>query len=152
MLAWCSEPIIRSEGFSAWRRTSYFRGHVTFHMLAVEHLGFVAAGIRKKTKECPYYLCSKTCINLGFTIRTIWNFYSTAVEENFERKMFVDTRINACTHKTRQTCNSFSLLPFQEDCLLFFASFIFEIWKGGGGVATPVTPLSIRQWNIINQL
>ena len=25
--------------------------------------------------------------------------------------------------KTRQTCNPFSLLPFQEDCLLFFALF-----------------------------
>ena len=37
-------------------------------------------------------------------------------EENVERKMFVDTRINACTHKTRQTRNSFSLFSFQEDC------------------------------------
>ena len=42
-------------------------------------------------------------------------------EEKFERKMYVDTRINACTHKTRQTC---SLLPFQEDCLLFLLCFI----------------------------
>ena len=25
--------------------------------------------------------------------------------------------------KTRHTCNSFSFLPFQEDCLLFFALF-----------------------------
>ena len=41
-------------------------------------------------------------------------------EENFGRKMFVDTRINACIHiKTRQTCNSFSLLPFQGDCPLY---------------------------------
>ena len=45
-------------------------------------------------------------------------------EEHFERKMFVvrllHARINACTHKNyRQTCISFSLLPFQEDCLLF---------------------------------
>ena len=44
-------------------------------------------------------------------------------EENFEIYMFVDTRINACTQKTSQTCNPFSLLPFQEDCLLFFALF-----------------------------
>ena len=46
--------------------------------------------------------------------------------------------------KTRQTCNSFSLLPFQEDCLLFFCfdlllSFIFEIQRGGGG-STPSPP------------
>ena len=41
-------------------------------------------------------------------------------EENFERTMFV----NACTHKkARQTCNPFSLLPFQEGCLLFFTLF-----------------------------
>ena len=38
-------------------------------------------------------------------------------KENFEGKMFVDTRVQI---KTRQRCNSFSLLPFQEDCLLFF--------------------------------
>ena len=45
--------------------------------------------------------------------------------------------------KTRQTCNSFSLLPFQEDCLLFFALFhsslLFSFWnlKGGGGGCNP---------------
>ena len=73
-------------------------------------------------------------------------------EENFERKMFVDTRINACTHKTRQTRNSFSTLPFQQDCLLIFALFHYsllflklEIGGGGGGAATPVSPLYIRQ-------
>ena len=51
----------------------------------------------------------------------------------------VSTRVNI---KTRQMFNSFSLLPFQEDCLLFFSlllSFIFEILKGGG-VATLVIP------------
>ena len=48
-------------------------------------------------------------------------------EENFERKMFVVTYINACTHKTRQTYNSFSLLPFQEDCILFFALFYYSL-------------------------
>ena len=54
--------------------------------------------------------------------------------------------IHVSTHvhiKTRQTCNSFSLLPFQEDCLLFFAlvyySLLFLKFEGGGG-ATPVTP------------
>ena len=44
-------------------------------------------------------------------------------EGNFEGKMFlihVSTRVHI---KTRQTCNSFSLLLFQEDCLLFFALF-----------------------------
>ena len=46
--------------------------------------------------------------------------------------------------KTTQTCNSFSLLHFQENCLLFFCivllhSFIYDIWKEeGGGVATPI--------------
>ena len=57
-------------------------------------------------------------------------------KENFERKMFVDTRINACT------CNSFYLLPFQEDCLLFFALFYYSLLflKFERGVATPVTP------------
>ena len=42
--------------------------------------------------------------------------------------------------KTRQTCNSFSLLPFQEDCLQFFALFYYSLLfsKGEGG-ATPVT-------------
>ena len=67
-------------------------------------------------------------------------------EENFERKMFVDT------HKTRQTCNSFSPLPFQQDCLLIFALFYYsllflklEIGGGGGGAATPVFPLFIPQ-------
>ena len=35
-------------------------------------------------------------------------------EENVERKMFVDTRINACKHKTRQTRNSFSLFFFSS--------------------------------------
>ena len=39
--------------------------------------------------------------------------------------------------KTRQTCNSFSLLPFQEDCLLFFALFYYtflflKLERGGG--------------------
>ena len=48
--------------------------------------------------------------------------------------------------KTRQTCNSFSLLPFQEDCLLFFFALfyyflLFLKFEKGGGVATPVPPL-----------
>ena len=45
--------------------------------------------------------------------------------------------------KTRQTCNSFSLLPFQEDCLLFFAlyyryySLLFLKFERGGGLQPP---------------
>ena len=46
-------------------------------------------------------------------------------EEKLDRKMFVDTRINACNIKARQTCSTFSLLPFKEDCLLFFALFSY---------------------------
>ena len=45
--------------------------------------------------------------------------------ENFERKMFVDTCINACTHKNyRHICNSLSL---QEDSFLFFALFYYSL-------------------------
>ena len=52
------------------------------------------------------------------------------------------------TKKTRKTCNSISLLPFQEDGLLFFfcfvllLSFIFEIWKGGCNSSNPPPPRS----------
>ena len=69
----------------------------------------------------------------------------------FWKKMFVDTRINTCTctHKTRQTCNSFSLLPFQENCLLFFALFYYSLLflKFERGVATPVFPPPSRSAN-----
>ena len=59
-------------------------------------------------------------------------------EENFGRKMFVDTRIIS----TRQTCNSFSLLPFQEDCLLFFALFYYSLlfFKFERGGCNPRNP------------
>ena len=62
--------------------------------------------------------------------------------------MFVDTRINTCTctHKTRQNCNSLSLLPFQENCLLFFALFyslLFLKFERGGGVQPPYYPLPL---------
>ena len=64
-------------------------------------------------------------------------------EENFERKMFFYTRIKHVPIKTRQICNSFSLLLFQEDCLLFFAlcyySLLFLKFETEGG-ATPVNP------------
>ena len=51
----------------------------------------------------------------------------------------VSTRVRI---KTSQTCNSFSLLPFQGDCLLFFALFYYSILflKFERGIATPVTP------------
>ena len=59
--------------------------------------------------------------------------------------MFVDTRINTCTctHKTRQNCNSLSLLPFQENCLLFFALFnslLFLKFERGGGCNPRIPP------------
>ena len=57
-------------------------------------------------------------------------------EENFERKILlihVSTRVHT---KTRQTCNSFSLLPFQEDFFLFFVLFYYSLlflkFEGGG--------------------
>ena len=53
----------------------------------------------------------------------------------------VSTRVHI---KTRQTCNSFSFLPFQEDCLLFFLlCFItlFYFWNLKGGLQLPLLPL-----------
>ena len=52
--------------------------------------------------------------------------------------------------KTRQICNSFSLLPFQEDGLLYFALFFYSLLflKFERGVATPVTPLLDPPMNI----
>ena len=64
-------------------------------------------------------------------------------KETFERKIFVihvSTRVHIIT---RQKCNSFSLLPFQEYCLLFFAMFYYSFFflkcEGGGG-CNPRTP------------
>ena len=85
----------------------------------------------------------------------------------FKRKIFVYTRVSTHVHiNNRQPCNSFSLLLFQIDCLLFsfffffffflkffvsffffffffaffFSSLFFFNFEGGGG-AIPVTPL-----------
>ena len=58
--------------------------------------------------------------------------------------MIVDRYVSTLVHiKTRQTCNSFSLLPFEEDCLLFFALFYYSLLflKFERGVATPIIPL-----------
>ena len=48
------------------------------------------------------------------------------------RKILKEECLTRVHIKTRQTCNSLSLLSFQEDCLLFFCfvsllSFSFEI-------------------------
>ena len=51
-------------------------------------------------------------------------------EENFERKIFVDTLIIHI--KTRQICNSFSLLPFKR--------IVFQF------ITLPFSPLQIHQW------
>ena len=53
--------------------------------------------------------------------------------------------------KTRQTGNSFLLLPFQEDCLLFFALFYNSLlfFKRGGGGCNPRNPPS-RSTNAID--
>ena len=54
--------------------------------------------------------------------------------------MHVSTRVHI---KTRHACNYLSLLPFQGDCLLFFALiyYILLFLKLERGVATPVSPL-----------
>ena len=69
----------------------------------------------------------------------------------FRKKKWLLIHVPTRVHiKTRQTCKSFCLLPFQEDCLLFLALFyysllIFEIWKGGGGCNARNPPPQIRQ-------
>ena len=58
-----------------------------------------------------------------------------------------NVHVSARVHiKTRQTCNSFSLLPFQKDFLLFFALFYYSLLflkneKGGGGCNPSNPPL-----------
>ena len=50
----------------------------------------------------------------------------------------VSTRVHI---KTRQTCNSFSLLPFQVECPLFFALFYYSLlflkFERGEGLQPP---------------
>ena len=64
-------------------------------------------------------------------------------EENFERKMFVDTRINACTHKNKIYMQRFLSFFFSRGLSsIFFALFYYTLLflKFERGVATPVTP------------
>ena len=63
------------------------------------------------------------------------------------RKIFKENclliHVSTCVNmKTRQTCNSFSFLPFQEDCLLCFALFYYSLLflKFGRGVQPPYPP------------
>ena len=61
----------------------------------------------------------------------------------------VSTRVHVHI-KTRKICNSFSLLPFQEDCLLFFLlCFItpFYFWNLKGGGCNPRRPTPFRSAN-----
>ena len=52
----------------------------------------------------------------------------------------ISTRVHI---KTRQTCNTFSHLPFQKDCLLFFALFYHSLLFlkfERGGLQPPYPP------------
>ena len=57
-------------------------------------------------------------------------------EENFERKMFVDTRINACTHKNQTKMQLFLSSSFSRGlssifCFVFFFFFFFYMYDYG---------------------
>ena len=72
------------------------------------------------------------------------NFSKGGLRRKILKEKCLLIQVSTCVHiKTRQTCNSFSLLPFQEDCLLFFALFYYSLlflkFERGGGVAIPVT-------------
>ena len=59
----------------------------------------------------------------------------------------ISTRVHI---KTRQTSNTFSLLSFQEDCLLFLLCLItynthFYFWNLNGELQPPYPPPQIRQ-------
>ena len=62
----------------------------------------------------------------------IQKFFKGGVEEEKCLLIHVSTHVHI---KTTQTYNSFSLLTFQEDCLLFFALFDYSLLllKGRGG-------------------
>ena len=103
-------------------------------------------------KIFPMQCADKYCN--AWRVRSLRNSNAGADQENFQRGrglrreilkkksllIHVSTRVHI---KTRQTCNSFSLLPFQEDCLLFFALFyyslLFSKFDRGGG-CNPCNP------------
>ena len=81
--------------------------------------------------------------------RGSWNFSKGGGCE--EEKMFVNKRFNACTNKTRQTCNSLSSFLSRGLSSIFLLSSINSLYffnlKGGCNPRNP-PPLSIRQWFI----
>ena len=80
---------------------------------------------------------------LTLTAGTDPEIFQRGIEEaNFERKMFVDTGINACTHINMKLFLSFSFSTGLSSifCFVLLLSFIILKYEGGGGVATPVTP------------
>ena len=87
-------------------------------------------------KDCLYQY-DLFCYHFYQYQARIQNFFKGEVEEeNFERKIFVDTRINACTHKNWTNMQLFLSSPFSRGmssifCFVLLLSFIFEIWKGG---------------------
>ena len=92
-----------------------------------------------------HFLVTKTRNKLRFSKHKIIHaeslkFYDTHIQARIQKYFkggFISTHVHI---KTRQTCNYFSLLSFQEDCLLFLAFLIFEIWKGGD--CNPCNPSS----------
>ena len=86
-----------------------------------------------------------TCIYTQRRRGSINFFKGWVEEENVERKMFKLIHVSTRVHiKTRQTCNSFSFLRFQEDCLLFFALCYYSLlilkFERGGGGCNPRSP------------
>ena len=74
----------------------------------------------------------------------IQKFFKGQVEdENFERKMFVDTRINACTHKNSTSMQLFLFSSFSRglsSIFLLCLITLFYFLTLERGVAIPVTP------------
>ena len=66
----------------------------------------------------------------------IQKFFKEGLRRKILKEKYLFIHVSTRVHiNNRQPCNSFSLLLFQEDCLLFFCfvlllSFIFEIWRG----------------------
>ena len=58
-------------------------------------------------------------------------------EKCLSTHVHVSTRVHL---KTRQTCNSFSLFSFPEDCLIYFLFCFNTFFEKGRGGAIPVTP------------